>query len=383
VRATFFSLLPLAEGVYFFLRLSASSAPLYFLEEVPSLLYLLLSTQQVLGWARSYHMMRGEEATYSRVVRRVALWGVGGVAALQGAIYVAYFTTRGAVDPDLWSLLAALLHMAAFSAAAAALCGYGFALRRALRATPLPLAARESQRRTFALVNALVAAAFLLRVLALAGASWADYADFDEVRERFKPEDAAASAAFFCLTEALPMAVLLWSNRASRGGGGGGEGAGSGARGASQSQLSPRGGGGGGGGAPPERRALSPAAARALAFSQSPRKSSPPPAVASTGSVLLGLGGMVFAALAPSRGGDERASLLGGGGGAAAGGGSGGSAAAGYGSGQDRDIRSAIAASAAMAAAPRAPSPPGGAGGRGLEEARAAAAAAERRAGAP
>ena len=348
----FFSLLPSSPGVYFFLRMSATSSYLYVLEELPSLVFLLLSTQQVLGWARSLHMMRGDEIVYRTVVRRVALWSVGAVAMAQASIYGAYFATQGAVDPDLWSFIASLVHAAAFAGLAGAQFGYGAALRRALRATPLPLAVREHQQRALMRVYALCATAFLLRALLLAGASWADYVDFDQVREREKAEDAAASVVFFTLTEALPMAVVLWSNRGGEGGGGGG--GGGSARRPALALLSPI-----SGSAPtpsPDRRSLSPAAARALAFSQTPspkRRPDPPRATAATSSVLMGLGGMVVAALAPARRGEERAALLGGAGNA------GGSAAAGssYGSGAaaGRGMRVAIAASAEVAAAPPAP----------------------------
>jgi hypothetical protein len=370
-RVVFFSLLPTAEGVYFFLRLSASSAALYLLEEAPSLLFLLLAAQQVLGWARSYHVMRGEEAFYRAVVRRVALGGVGTVAALQVALCAAFYATRGSVDPDLLSLCASLLHAAAFAGTAAALCAYGVGLRRALRSTPLPLAARERQQSTFALVNALCAVAFLLRVLLLAGASWADYVDFDDVRGRFKPEDAAVSVLFFSLTEILPMAVVMWANRGGSGGGG--------AQRMPSLALLIESPGGSGRALTPSRRSLSPAAARALSFSQSPRREETSPrATASTASVLLGLGGMVLAALAPgggarARSGDgERVALLGAG---AAAGGAGSSGAAGYGSGAGagKDVRGTMAANAAAAAAAAVPPAVAGAEADALAGARATA----------
>ena len=99
LRCLFFSLVPVWDGVYFYVRMT-SDAPvdtgLYVLEELPTLLLLTMFSQQLLVWARSYHMATNTVALYTgRVVR--AVWAANAAAyAFQVLVWALYDRTSQA-----------------------------------------------------------------------------------------------------------------------------------------------------------------------------------------------------------------------------------------------------------------------------------------------
>ena len=216
------------EGVFFFLRLTGfETSWLYYLEELPSLIILTLFTQQVLGWARSYHVAVGEEARYDGCVLRAAIAGNAAVIGAQVALWGAYFGTRGrGVDPDVFSVAAASVHALSFLLCGAAMCAYGVANSAVVRSLSLGLALRLRQLRELTALYAACTAAFVLRAVALAVASWANLYNVNSVRDTVTPGDAAASVVVYVFTELLPLWSILHHHRprgrAGSGGGGGG-----------------------------------------------------------------------------------------------------------------------------------------------------------------
>jgi uncharacterized membrane protein YgcG len=258
LRCLFFSLVPLWDGVYFYVRMSGDSpadTALYVLEELPSLLLLTMFSQQLLVWARSYHMATNTVATYTgRVVG--AVWGCNAAAyAIQILVWALYdHTTQSrpgapSVDADAWSLLSAIVHAAEFLATAVALTLYGIGVHRTVHAAPVSLQMRAKQMRSIVLVTATCTAAFLVRSGALVAASYAAFTDAGGFDDELTAGDLAGSALFFIATELLPLAIVLRNNGripganrrsapgvgspggSKRGGGAGGSGGGGGARG--------------------------------------------------------------------------------------------------------------------------------------------------------
>jgi len=280
LRCLFFSLVPLWDGVYFYVRMSGdqpADTALYVLEELPSLLLLTMFSQQLLVWARSYHMATNTVATYTgRVVG--AVWGCNAAAyAIQVLVWALYdHTTQSrpgapSVDADAWSLLSAIVHAAEFLATAAALTLYGVGVHRTVHAAPVSLQMRAKQMRSIVLVTATCTAAFLIRSGALVAASYAAFTDAGGFDEELTAGDLAGSALFFVATELVPLAIVLRNNgripganrrsapgvgspggaKRGGGGGGGGSGGGGGARGGARSFFSfggPASPGGGDGG---------------------------------------------------------------------------------------------------------------------------------------
>ena len=203
------------EGVFFFLRLTGfETSWLYYLEELPSLIILTLFTQQVLGWARSYHVAVGEEARYAGCVLRAAIAGNALVIAAQVALWGAYFGTRGrGVDPDVFSVAAASVHAASFLLCGAAMCAYGVANSAVVRSLSLGLALRLRQLRELTALYAACSAAFVLRAVALAVASWANLYNVNNVRTTVTPGDAVASVVIYVFTELLPLWCILHHHR--------------------------------------------------------------------------------------------------------------------------------------------------------------------------
>lgn len=139
LRCVFFGIVPLWDGVYFYVRMTSDrpvDTSLYVLEEMPTLLLITMYSQQLLVWARSYHMATNTVATYTgRVVG--AVWVCNGIAyTMQVLVWALYDHTSSpraglvAVDADAWSLLSAVLHATEFFVIAIALMGYGIGVHR-------------------------------------------------------------------------------------------------------------------------------------------------------------------------------------------------------------------------------------------------------------
>ena len=218
-RAIFFLCILFApqqpEGVFFYLRLTGfETSWLYYVEELPSLIILTLFTQQVLAWARSYHVAVGEEGRYSSCVLRCAIAGNAAVVAAQVSLWGAYFGSRASgVDPDVFSVASASVHALSFLLCGAAMCAYGLANSAVVRTMSLGLELRLRQLRELALLFGACTAAFVLRALALAMASWANLYNVNNVRYSVTPGDAAASIAIFLCTELLPLWMILHHHR--------------------------------------------------------------------------------------------------------------------------------------------------------------------------
>ena len=184
------------------------------MEELPSLIILTLFTQQVLAWARSYHVAVGEEGRYSSCVLRCAVAGNVAVVAAQISLWGAYFGSRASgVDPDVFSVASASVHALSFLLCGAAMCAYGLANSAVVRTMSLGLELRLRQLRELALLFGACTAAFVLRALALAMASWANLYNVNNVRYSVTPGDAVASIAIFLCTELLPLWMILNHHR--------------------------------------------------------------------------------------------------------------------------------------------------------------------------
>ncbi len=348
------------EGVFFFLRLTGfETSWLYYLEEVPTLIILTLFTQQVLSWAKAYHVARGEEQRYAGCVLRAALAGNAGVVLVQIMIWVAYFASRGSsVDPDVFSVVAASVHAASFLACAAAMCAYGVANSAFVAGTFVAVDQRRARMRELWGLYGACACAFVLRALALAGASWANLYDFNSVKEDVTPGDAAVTIAVYLFTELLPLWAVLYHHRMKRLQGSSSSSGGGATPMEMASPYAPIGSPGRGGGRGGGRFSFSPtrggtpsstgagkrvsSAGRAGATASTP--SSPP--MATTTAVWL-LGGMVLGA-------------VGLGGGPAAGGGAGERQPLLHAAGPAGAAKRVGLAAAAAGAAPPPPLPPGG-----------------------
>ena len=263
LRCLFFGLVPIWDGVYFYVRMT-SDAPvdtsLYVMEELPTLLLLTMFSQQLLVWARSYHMATNTVAAYTgRVVP--AVWLANGAAyAFQVIVWALYDHTSQAragapsVDSDAWSLLSAVVHAVEFFAIAAALTAYGVGVHRTVHAAPVSLQMRAKQMRAIVLVTATCTAAFLIRSGALVAASYAAFTNAGGFDNSLTVGDLAGSALFFVATELLPLAIVLRNNGRipganRRGGAAGAASPGAnkrGARGGGGGGSAGRGGGGGG-----------------------------------------------------------------------------------------------------------------------------------------
>lgn len=212
-RAVFFFLLPNVEGVFFFIRLNYASTALYYLEEVPTLLMLTLYTQQVLKLAETYHVSMGEQERYRRRVLHWCVVGNASVVVVQVLVWCAYFNTKGRVDPDVWSVVAASVHGVSFTLVAMAMGLYGSLNSALVRKQSMGVALRLAQLRQSLLLSVPCTLAFLLRAIALAGASWANYLDLNSVRETVTAGDAAASIVVYFFTELMPLGAILYFNR--------------------------------------------------------------------------------------------------------------------------------------------------------------------------
>jgi len=195
------------------LRLNNTNTGLYYLEEVPTLLMLTLYTQQVLKLAEVYHLSVGEQERYTK---RILHWFVVGncaVVLFQLAIWCAYFETKGRVDPDVWSVVAASVHAASFATAAGAMGMYGSLNNAFLAKLSMGVAERRVQLRQSLLLSAPCTLALLIRSIALAGASWANLLNWNSVRDTVTAGDAVVSILVYFFTEIVPLGAILYFNR--------------------------------------------------------------------------------------------------------------------------------------------------------------------------
>ena len=156
MRCVFFAIVPTWDGVYFYVRMSSDQpvdTGLYVLEEFPTLLLITMYSQQLLVWARSYHMATHSVATYTGTVVG-CVWVFNAAAYLmQVLIWALYDHTSSpraggvAVDSDAWSLTSAVLHAAEFFVIAGFLAGYGVGVHRTVHAAPVSLQMRAKQMR--------------------------------------------------------------------------------------------------------------------------------------------------------------------------------------------------------------------------------------------
>ena len=200
------------EGVYFFLRLTGMEASwLYYLEELPTLIILTLLTQQVLALSKSYYVSIDQAAYYSACVERAAIAGNVAVVLVQVCLWGVYFGARssGSIDPDVVSVAAASLHACCFLLCGAAMCYYGLANSAKVRALALDQRQRLSLLKELAVLYVPCTVAFVLRAVALAGASYANLLNYNSVRDSVDSWDAAASILVYVFTELLPLWTIL------------------------------------------------------------------------------------------------------------------------------------------------------------------------------
>ena len=249
MRCVFFSIVPQWDGVYFYVRMTSDKpvdTVLYVLEEFPTLLLITLYSQQLLVWARSYHIATNTSATYQGPVL-YSIWFLNGFAYIfQILIWSLYDRTSSTkaqlltIDSDAWSLISSALHAFEFFVIAISLCAYGLGVHRTINAAPVSLQMRSKNMRSIVLVTSVCTAAFLIRSGALISASFAAWTNTNGFDDKLTLGDVVSSALFFILTEFVPVAIILYNNSKV---------AGSNRRsGAPNSANGSKGGGGGGGG---------------------------------------------------------------------------------------------------------------------------------------
>jgi hypothetical protein len=221
VRCVFFAVVPSWDGVYFYVRMTSDKPQdtgLYVLEETPTLLLITLYSQQLLVWARSYHMATSSVEVYQYTVL-TAVWAFNVLAyVLQVLIWALYDHTSSSnagslsVDSDAWSLISALLHTVEFFAVAVVLGAYGKGVYRTVHEAPVSLATRTKQLRPIVLVSATCTAAFLVRSGSLVAASYAAWTNADGFDDELTLGDVISSLLFFVCTELVPLVIVLRTN---------------------------------------------------------------------------------------------------------------------------------------------------------------------------
>ena len=217
----FFSIVPQWDGVYFYVRMTSDKpvdTVLYVLEEFPTLLLITLYSQQLLVWARSYHIATNTSATYQGPVL-YSIWFLNGFAyTMQILIWSLYDRTSSTkaqiltIDSDAWSLISSALHAFEFFVIAIGLCAYGLGVHRTINAAPVSLQMRSKNMRSIVLVTSVCTAAFLIRSGALISASFAAWTNADGFDNKLTIGDVISSALFFILTEFVPVAIILYNN---------------------------------------------------------------------------------------------------------------------------------------------------------------------------
>ncbi len=210
--------MPQWKGVYFYVRLdpardTLSLEALHVLAELPTLLFLAIYSQQLLTWAKSFHIGRGAAGTYHFFVWRAVIAGNVAAWALQIALWSVRGAAPTALDAAALSLAAAALNAASFLVIAACLASYGARLAADIATVPLGLDLRASGVTALVRINTVLSVAFLVRVVAVLIISWVAYADFNGFDEEFDGGDVALSLCFFLLTELVPLSAILWWNR--------------------------------------------------------------------------------------------------------------------------------------------------------------------------
>ncbi len=221
MRCVFFSIVPQWDGVYFYVRMTSDKpvdTVLYVLEEFPTLLLITLYSQQLLVWARSYHIATNTSATYQGPVL-YSIWFLNGFAyTMQILIWSLYDRTSSTkaqiltIDSDAWSLISSALHAFEFFVIAICLCAYGLGVHRTINAAPVSLQMRSKNMRSIVLVTSVCTAAFLIRSGALISASFAAWTNADGFDNKLTIGDVISSALFFILTEFVPVAIILYNN---------------------------------------------------------------------------------------------------------------------------------------------------------------------------
>lgn len=187
---------------------------LYILEEIPTLFIISLHSEQLLKWGTSYFTAGGKVDEYKHFMHRVIIGNVL-LYVSQVVIWVAYDRTQKIIDTDIWSLVAAVIHMLAVFVVAVQLVRYGVRLRRTVQSVPTNLAMRMKQMRTVTAVVAVCTVAFIIRTVALMAASWATFTDVGGFDEQSTGADTAMTILFFLVTEFIPLVMLLWQYGAS------------------------------------------------------------------------------------------------------------------------------------------------------------------------
>jgi hypothetical protein len=214
-RVVFFFCVPEWKGVYFYVRLDPGQDPitleaLHVLAELPTMLYLAIYSQQLLTWAKSFHVGRGDVDTYHFIIWRVVIFGNALAWVLQIALWAVRGVSPTALDAAGLSLAASSLNSVCFLAILVGIVTYGVRLTANISSTPLGLDLRSSGVTAVVRTNAVLSVTFFIRLLALLVISWVAYIDINGFDERFDGADVALSLCFFIFTEIVPLSAVLW-----------------------------------------------------------------------------------------------------------------------------------------------------------------------------